>query len=72
MSAVSLKAHFDGTSIQLDEPYDLPRDAKLIVTVLSPTSLDAERVAWAELSSRGLAAAYGDDEPEYSIADVKS
>ena len=35
MPSVSLKAHFDGQTIQLDEPYKLPPDAQLIVTVLS-------------------------------------
>jgi hypothetical protein len=35
MPIISLKAHFDGKAIHLDEPYELPRDAKLIVTVLS-------------------------------------
>lgn len=29
MPAISLKAHFDGKHIQLDEPYELPRDAQL-------------------------------------------
>jgi hypothetical protein len=34
MAAISLKAHFDGDHILLDEPYDLPPDARLIVTVV--------------------------------------
>ena len=41
MSTVSLKAHFDGYAIQLDEPVELPRDAQLLVTVLSPFSVEA-------------------------------
>ena len=71
MPVISLKAHFDGKMIQLDEPYELPQDAQLIVTVLSPPLLGAERAGWAVLSARGLAHAYGDNEPEYSVADIQ-
>jgi hypothetical protein len=70
MPAISLKAHFDGKAIQLDEPYELPQDAQLLVTVLSPTSPDARLVEWAELSAVGLAKAYGEQEPDYSAADI--
>ena len=70
MPAISLKAHFDGNSIQLDEPYELPRDAQLLVTVLTPTAGDEQLAGWAGLSANGLARAYGDSEPEYSAADI--
>ena len=43
MPAVSLRAHFDGTTIRLDEPYELPRDAQLLVTVLSTNGSSDER-----------------------------
>ena len=68
MPVISLKAHFDGQKIQLDEPFDLPRDASLLVTILSPTLLDQERQEWFALSTARLAAAYGDAEPDYSDA----
>ena len=71
MPAISLKAHFDGQHIQLDEPFELPRDASLLVTVLSPASLEQERQAWFGLSTARLAAAYGDDEPDYSDVEVE-
>ncbi len=71
MPVISLKAHFDGKSIQLDEPYELPPDAQLIVTVLSPSPVDDERATWAAISARGLANAYGNDEPDYSELDIK-
>ena len=54
MSAVTLKAHFDGTSIQLDEPYELPPNAELLVTVLAPAT-DVEVNDWLALSQRSLA-----------------
>ena len=69
MSAVTLKAHFDGTSIQLDEPYELPPNAELLVTVLAPAT-DAEANDWLALSQRSLARAYVEQEPEYGEADL--
>ena len=66
MPAISLKAHFDGRQIQLDEPFELPRDASLLVTVLPPSPSEQERQAWSALSAAGLAAAYGGDGPDYS------
>ena len=45
MPAVSLNAHFDGQHIQLDEPFELPRNAQLLVTVLKPSLLDEQRAA---------------------------
>jgi hypothetical protein len=70
MPAISLKAHFDGKAIQLDEPYELPPDAQLLVTVVSPTSPDSRMIEWVDLSAAGLANAYGEQEPEYSAADI--
>jgi hypothetical protein len=70
MDAITLKAHFDGQHILLDEPFDLPTNAPLIVTVL-PAELEAERAAWNQAAAAGLARAYGDEEPEYSVADLK-
>ena len=63
-----LKAHYDGKHIVLDEPFDLPANAPLMVTVFAP---DAERSEWAALGAKTLARAYGDEEPEYTAADVK-
>lgn len=71
MPVISLKAHFDGQRIQLDEPFELPRDASLLVTVLSPSPSEQERQAWLALSANGLAAAYSDNEPDYSDVDVE-
>ena len=73
MPTVSLKAHYDGERIVLDEPFELPVHSPLIVTVLPvPGSpLEQERAEWAALAVRSLARAYGDQEPEYTIADIK-
>lgn len=71
METISIKAHFDGTSIQLDEPFELPRDAQLLVTILPPSDNDASLANWREIAGNGLAAAYGNDEPEYNESDLQ-
>ena len=73
MPTAILKAHYDGEHIVLDEPFALPLNAPLAVTVLSPsaTEHDSERAEWAALSAQSLARAYGDDEPEYTLDDLK-
>lgn len=68
MPTTILKAHYDGKHIVLDEPFELPANAPLMVTVIAP---DDERAEWAALGAQSLARAYGDDEPEYTIADLK-
>ena len=64
---VILKAHIDGREIKLDEPYELPVNARLMVTVLPSTAGDE---MWRELAKTGLARAYGDDEPDYPLSMV--
>ena len=56
-------AHFDGEHILLDEPVELEPNTKLLVTVLPK---DIEREEWLELSKKGLQAAYGEEEEDYS------
>ncbi|NCO33626.1 MAG: hypothetical protein GW893_07130 [Armatimonadetes bacterium] len=72
MKAVAVRAHFDGATIQLDEPFRLERDTPLLVTVLPRrTSSHDERAAWLSFSRRGLENAYGEDEPEYTLNMIK-
>jgi hypothetical protein len=54
MPSITLKAHYDGQTIRLDEPYELPPNARLLVTVIAPTQ-DAEWERWARLGGEGLA-----------------
>jgi hypothetical protein len=70
METVTLRAHFDGKQILLDEPYELEPNMELMITVL-PKSSDEEREEWARLALESLARAYGDDEPEYSLDLIK-
>jgi hypothetical protein len=72
MRSISLKAHFDGKQIVLDEPFQLSPDAPLVVTVLSkPVTVAADHAEWNDLAGRALARAYADSEPEYTAADIK-
>jgi len=67
MKAITLTAHFDGERIQLDEPYALEPESRLLVTVLPHPDTANERESWGNLAASGLADAYGPDEPEYSL-----
>ena len=70
MKTVTLRAHFDGEQILLDEPFELEPNTRLIITVL-PKSLDEEREDWARYALENLERAYGDNEPEYSLDLIK-
>lgn len=73
MATISLKAHFNGQHIVLDEPFSFPENAQLIVTVLHASSEEAlkERDSFADTAARELSRAYGEDEPEYTAADIR-
>ncbi|HEY0511847.1 MAG TPA: hypothetical protein VGH73_08085 [Thermoanaerobaculia bacterium] len=70
MKRVALRAHFDGEQIRLDEPFDLEPDTPLTV-VVGGAEADSDLNDWPLLSSRGLATAYGDREPEYPLRLIK-
>ncbi|MEA3211998.1 MAG: hypothetical protein QOE70_5055 [Chthoniobacter sp.] len=74
MPSVILKARYDGEHIVLDEPFAIPPNASLAVTVLSPATPehDREPAEWALLGAQSLARAYGDDEPEYTLGGLKA
>lgn len=68
MKTMAITAHFDGERVQLDEPCQLERNARLMVVVLPP---DNERREWSRFSADQLGKAYGDNEPEYTAADLR-
>jgi predicted metal-dependent hydrolase len=80
MNIITLRAHFDGEQIVLDEPFKLrlKPNTRLIVTVLpEPESdqeieeNDKERQAWLQMSMKGLENAYSEDEVEYTLDLIK-
>jgi len=68
---VTLQAHYDGRHIILDEPYDLPPNAHLIVTLLPSSSETDSEEAWLRAASSSDAFAFLADPAEdiYSVAD---
>jgi hypothetical protein len=69
MENITLRAHYDGKRILLDDKIDLPANTKLLITVIQPS--DSQQDSWHDLSLQGLAFAYADDEPEYSLKQLK-
>lgn len=70
MRPKTIRAHYDGKQVRLDEPCQLERDTQLLIVVV-PRSADAESEDWITFSSQGLNSAYGDQEPDYSLAALK-
>ena len=66
MPMITLPAHFDGERIVLDEPFDLPAQASLIVTLLaSPAQSDADtEEAWLRAAASSEAFAFLTDPAE--------
>jgi hypothetical protein len=72
MKTVTLRAHYDGDRIRLDEPFPLDPGTPLTVVVLpKDQEQEDERESWALFSRSGLEGAFGDDEPEYSLDLIK-
>ncbi|MCF7980072.1 MAG: hypothetical protein K9L82_19100 [Chromatiaceae bacterium] len=63
MPAMTVKAHDDGRTIQLDKPIKLVPNARRLVTVLEPA--DGIDTDWPDLAANALANAFSDEEPEY-------
>jgi len=71
MGLKTIRAHYDGTQIRLDEPCQLAADTQLLIVVVPSRSSDGESEDWMLLSRQGLESAYGEQEPEYSLDAIK-
>jgi hypothetical protein len=73
MKTVTLSATFDGQQIRLEEDYPLPRNARLLVTVLPPAAEGEDDFcqSWNRIAAQSLGGAYGDDEPDYTMDMLK-
>lgn len=69
MPMKSVAAHFDGHEIRLDEKVNLRPDTRLLVTILEENY--AERRDFLVFAGATFADSYGDDEVEYTEADLK-
>jgi hypothetical protein len=70
MPSVTLRAHYDGERIQLDEPFDLPPGVPLLLTILR-SEPDQDRAAWVAAAQQALARTFGDNEPDYTQDDIR-
>jgi hypothetical protein len=64
MPTVAIPAHFDGKQIVLDEPYDLPANANLLVTLLPDAGGDLQEAAWLKAVAHSDAFAFLSDPAE--------
>jgi len=55
MPSITLKSHYDGRSILLDEPYELPTNAQTPVTVAAPVP-GVDQKQWTSWGTRALRA----------------
>ena len=71
MPTVALQAHYDGQHIVLDEPYDLPANASLMVTLLPASSAADSEDLWLRAAASSEAFAFLADPAEdiYTAAD---
>ena len=69
MQIVTLRAHFDGKQILLDEPYELAPNTTLLVSVIQMQ--DERRADETRFALANLERAYGENEPEYSLDLIK-
>ena len=72
MSSRTIRAHFDGEHIRLDEPCLLEPDTPLLVIILPQQREESEQADWYRLSQQTFAKAYGVEEPEYSLGAIKA
>lgn len=70
MPLTSIAAHYDGKQVLFDEEVDLRPHTRLLVTILKDQ--DSDRQEFLSLAATALADSYGEDEVEYSEADLKS
>jgi hypothetical protein len=66
MSVITLKAHYDGKQVCLDEPIDLAPNTPMLVNVVRSDAQGDDRAEWFALAKAAFARAYGDDELDYS------
>jgi hypothetical protein len=71
MPSRTIRAHYDGTHICLDEPCQLEPDTPLLILILPQQPDASEQADWCQLSQQALANAYGTEEPEYSLDAIK-
>jgi hypothetical protein len=71
MKQFTLRAHFDGRQICLDEPLNIEPNTDLLITVTPVLGDDEERQMWLNLSVAHWGDSFGTD-PEYPLSSIKT
>jgi predicted DNA-binding antitoxin AbrB/MazE fold protein len=53
------------------EPINFPEGTQLVVTISSSSEVVGDSEDWYALSLQGLSRAYGNDEPDYDLSQIK-
>ena len=61
----------DSRHLKLKKPIQIPPGSEVMITI-EPAEAIAEDQAWYTLSAGGLQAAYGENEPDYSLDTIKT
>jgi len=69
MKTKTIKAHFNGDQIVVDDPVELEPNTKLLITIIAKP--DEEHDAWVSLSKNRLEQAYDSNEMDYSLNLIK-
>jgi hypothetical protein len=71
MPTVAIAAHYDGKNIVLDEPYSLPPNASLMVTLLPSVELNESESSWLQATATSDAFEFLADPAEdiYTLSD---
>lgn len=59
----------DSNHLKLMQPTLLSPGSNVMIVIVQPESV-RENQAWYQFSAQGLAGAYGDDEPEYTVDSI--
>lgn len=65
----SISARYDGGRVLFDEDVMIPPQSRLLVTILDDS--DPDRGEFLSLASTSFADSFGEDEVEYSEADLR-
>ena len=61
----------DATHLELTRPIQAPCGARVLVSIAAADT-DKEHAEWVKMSLQHLQSSYGPDEPEYSVARIRT
>ena len=61
----------DATHLELFQPIQIPPHSRIVVAVMASDDVLDEREAWFKFAAAQFQAAYGENEPEYSLEMIR-